>query len=225
MRHRSAGFTLLEVLAALAVLGLLMVALTQGVRFGMHAFHAQAGQVAGGNDLGPLDQSLRALIERIVDPSQLQGRGPVIGDEHRLNIVTVIPPRPDRLAISESAALIEVDDRHRLVLVVTPSAHVQWFRAPPAQEIVLAENVAALDVGYFKGGDGGGTWLRTWPFNTLPTLVRLRLVFPEGDPRRWPDIVAAPQLGSLASRELLFAGPPNRPIASRAAEALRRNVG
>jgi prepilin-type N-terminal cleavage/methylation domain-containing protein len=52
----TAGFTLLEVLAALAVLGLVIALLSQGVRFGLQASRhgnrlaadADAGQIADG---------------------------------------------------------------------------------------------------------------------------------------------------------------------------------
>ena len=41
------GFTLLEMLAVLAVLGLLLAGLSQGIRFGLRAWDMQAREVAG----------------------------------------------------------------------------------------------------------------------------------------------------------------------------------
>ena len=31
--------------------------------------------------------------------------------------------------------------------------------------------------------------------NDMPALIRFRIVFPSGDPRRWPDVVVAPMRG------------------------------
>jgi len=68
-RGRQSGFTLLELLAALVVLGLLMVAITQGVRFGVQAWQTQARTVDTQGDLLAVDRTLRGMIER-ADPGQ-----------------------------------------------------------------------------------------------------------------------------------------------------------
>lgn len=60
---------------------------------------------------------------------------------------------------------------------------------------VLLHGVEALDLAYF-GAPAAGTgtdWLPEWRKRTaMPELVRLRLAFPDGDPRRWPDLVVHP---------------------------------
>ena len=37
-------------------------------------------------------------------------------------------------------------------------------------------------------------WQVQWEGPAIPELIRLRLVFAEGDRRRFPDLIAAPQL-------------------------------
>ena len=38
-------------------------------------------------------------------------------------------------------------------------------------------------------------WLPVWNGTGLPPLIRISLVFPPGDHRQWPDIIAAPKRG------------------------------
>ena len=61
---RAVGFTLLEVLAALAILGLILAALSEGVRFGQQALLIQARAREVANQVSPVDATLRSLIGR-----------------------------------------------------------------------------------------------------------------------------------------------------------------
>ena len=54
-RRGEAGFTLLEVLVALSVLGFLMLGLAQGLRFGLLAWDRQAQVIAARSDTSPAD--------------------------------------------------------------------------------------------------------------------------------------------------------------------------
>ena len=55
-RHPS-GFTLIEVVIALTVLGFLFVGLAQGVRFGLAAWSAEVRRTGGEDDFRTLDKS------------------------------------------------------------------------------------------------------------------------------------------------------------------------
>lgn len=56
------AFTLLEILATLAVLGLMLADLTNGMQFGLRAVQSQARLGIAGNDLTQVNRTLRALI-------------------------------------------------------------------------------------------------------------------------------------------------------------------
>ena len=61
------GFTLLELLVALAVLGLLMAGLVQGLRLGVSVWTTQTKRLAASGHLDLTDRTLRTLIARM-DP-------------------------------------------------------------------------------------------------------------------------------------------------------------
>jgi general secretion pathway protein J len=183
---RDRGFTLLELLVALVVFGLLMAGLTQGVRFGLAAWDRQARSVDAGSELDAVDRALHGLVARL-DPAMAVG-----GRAHAAAFTSELPQLAG-LANPEADLLLLVDARHRLILRWTPHLHALRFAAPPPpREEVLLDGVDRLDLAYWsRGGDGG--WRESWDETDPPALIRIRVVFPAGDRRHWPDIVAAPR--------------------------------
>ncbi len=201
MSLRRGGFTLLEVLAALAVLGLVLLSLTQGVQFGLRAWRAQSTTDTRQTELEAMDRTLRLLVERTIGGDWLKDRGALRGGPMALDLVTVLPPWPGGPPDPTVNAWLEVNARHQLVLRWVPLPHAQWLgqRQVPLTT-VLMEGVARLELSYWqmeKGG--GGTWMRGWTDIEPPALVRMRVIFPPGDPRHWPDIVAEPRLSRALS--------------------------
>ena len=198
-RRHPAGFTLLELLAALAVFGLLLLALGQGLQFGLQAWRLQARTLAWPDDMEALDRTLRRLVTSAVGADEIEHRGPFIGEPGSLDVVTRLS-RPDGGLPAPAEARLEVDSAHRLVLRLVPRPHVRWQIPPHAQLLVLAERIERIEFAYWQADPGGGgAWQRSWPGPDPPALIRMRLLFPRGDTRRWPDIIAAPALGALAS--------------------------
>ncbi|HZU90446.1 MAG TPA: prepilin-type N-terminal cleavage/methylation domain-containing protein, partial [Stellaceae bacterium] len=66
--HRQSGFTLLEILVALAVLGLLMVGLAQGVRAGLALWQAQTRRLAQIAEIDAGERLLRNLFSSMPPP-------------------------------------------------------------------------------------------------------------------------------------------------------------
>ena len=57
-----AGFTLLEIMVALVVFGILVAGLAQGVQFGLRAWNGQTALIAQRGDMDAGDRALRGLI-------------------------------------------------------------------------------------------------------------------------------------------------------------------
>lgn len=181
--RRAAGFTLLEVVAALVVIGLIIVLLGHGVDFALGSWQRQASELTAHNELEPVDRALRRLIEQM-DPGD-PGWPPVFeGRAHSLLFVTQMPDVP----AGEAEVVLGTDGAHRLLL--TWRSRLAW---PAVQhESVLLESVERLDVQYWQ--PEAGVWLDSWSLHSLPALVRLRVVFRHGDSRQMPSLIAGPML-------------------------------
>ncbi len=174
---------------ALAVLGFLVLALAQGVRFGLGAWDSQARLLSRTGDLDVADRALHRIVAQLVptDGTRMPGlRGTATGFEGltELPLLAALPTRQAVVALS-------VDRAQRLVLRWTPHLHARRLGPPPApEESELLRGVERIEVAYWSAAAGGG-WLPAWTRAELPDLVRVRLVFAGGDRRRWPDIIAA----------------------------------
>ncbi len=182
---RTAGFTLLEILVALVVLGFLMAGLAQGVHFGLAAWTMQDRLIERGGDLDAVDRLLRGLIGRM-DPGTRADPPVLAGDQARFAFTSVLPSA----AGGEVADIrLGTDSRRRLVLGWRAHLH-GILTGPPAPEHIetLLDGIGRLELAYWAGGQ----WRRDWTAKAVPELVRIRIAFPAGDHRHWPDIVARP---------------------------------
>jgi general secretion pathway protein J len=188
--RRTAGFTLLEIVVALAVFGFLLVGLSQTVRFGLTAWRQQARLSDGKTDLDSVDRSLRSIVENLApgeDPAQpsIDGSADSLTGVTRLRV-----PGSGSTPVPVEAGLA-VSGR-RLVLRWRPYHHGMALRPPPkAAETELIGGVAQFRVEYWKAP---GVWVSGWHEPDLPLLIRFRVTRSDAQAPRWPDIVVAPLL-------------------------------
>jgi general secretion pathway protein J len=195
------GFTLLEVLVVLVVLGLLVVGLTQGVRAGLSMWDAQTRRVGETSELDAAARILRILLTGIsVNPSGGVNPGAAGAPpefEGRPDSLAFIGDLPNGLGSTRRAEIKIELQRDRLVLSWTPRRH-ELSSAPPPKpvETELMRGVERLELAYWGAPAPGQPpgWQAQWDGPSVPELVRVRLGFAKGDRRRWPDLIAAPQL-------------------------------
>ena len=181
------GFTLIEVVIALAVFGFVLVGLAQSLRFGMAARGVEDRLAENAAQLERMDRVLRRLIEQASPPASTDDK-PFAGEEHRLTMMTLLPDEPQTRPVRHAQVAIGVDDRHRLVLRWKPHPNALAIGpVPPLQEIVLAEGIERIDLAYHASVADGGKWSKTWTDAPLPVVVQVHFVLPGGK-HRWPDM-------------------------------------
>ncbi len=191
---RDGGFTLMETLVALVVLGFVVAGLAQGLRFGITAWNRQAHSIDRDGALDATDRTLRTLFATMVPGSDPRAPA-VIGSRDRLAFVATLPAGAPVSPIRLSDTVVGVDGAHRLVLRWTPHLHARVLGAPAPQEAVLLPGVDGVTFAYYRaGGDGHpGTWMDRWQSVDPPMLVRMHIEF-RNHALHWPDLIVAPEL-------------------------------
>jgi general secretion pathway protein J len=205
---RSEGFTLIEMLVALALVSLMSVAMLQAYRFSQRTL-AQATRVdAAARDVANAQRVIRRLIEQAY-PFEVTGEGKepaahgISGDEKRLALSAPAAASLGGIGFYRYALTRGQDgaldvswalDRNGLSAPETGSHH----------EAVL-DGVRAISIAYLELIERGNgqielSWQESWIDKpTLPALVRIRVEFAPDDRRRWPDLIVAPRVSADAN--------------------------
>jgi general secretion pathway protein J len=196
---RQSGFTLLEMVVVVTVLGFLMIGLTHGVRTGLALWEAQSRRVGDTAELDAAARILRSLLSGIAPPpSSGVAAGAAGGSQLKGTAASLafVGDLPTGLGTTQRADITLELNQGRLVLVWTPHRH-ESSTAPALQptKTELLGNVEHLDLAYWGTAPSGQEvgWQTAWDGPAIPELVRIRLVFGENDRRRFPDLIAAPQ--------------------------------
>ena len=177
----NAGFTLLELLIALAILSLVVVALTGGVRFAGRAWQTQESRIDRDDDLASLQNVLRSLIA--------SGRH-FEGDNGSLEFVGEMPRALGLSGLFDIELVVSGD---RLELGWRPHARPGEVAAE-MDRTVLARGIDGLDLSYYLSDPhGAGAWTTgAVDVKRRPVLIRVMLLLPDKDGRLWPPLVVAP---------------------------------
>jgi general secretion pathway protein J len=189
--NRGAGFTLLELLVALVVLGFVMVGLSRGTELGLKAWDLQQRTVARIADLDATDRALRNLIGGLDPTPHKDGTPALAGSAASMTFRGLLPAAVTSSRIADMQLGLGPDNR--LILRWRPYWHEEPFGPPPPEtETELLRGVVRLELAYWGvNGTGPAGWLTAWSAPGPPTMVRVRIGFGPRDPRRWPDIVVA----------------------------------
>lgn len=201
--RRSRGFTLLEMLIALGVLGLLAVLLSGGVSFGARAWEAQTRRIDAQGEIDMVQSLLRTMLRSAqavpMEGSAGAGGGPVlVGAANRIVFTAELPQAFAEGGLQEIVLRVSTDGR--LILAWRPNERPPDGERPPYRESELLRQVVGLEVAYFAKPveNKPGGWQTAWTQpGVLPGLIRLRVRLAAGDRRVWPDLLAAPVIGAV----------------------------
>lgn len=202
--NAQAGFTLLEVLVAMALLGFLSTMLLGGVQLATRIMDSSRRHSDAATTIPAAYDFLRAQIAQtlpVMRENLLPDRRIVDfdGNVESLRIVTLAPSHLPPAAMGDSAyqsLLLERDQSHNQNSVVI-AWQPYWrdggnVQKTAARRSVLFEAITAMEISYFGSPDGkqAATWHREWKNRShLPTLVRIRLTRDGKEPL--PDLIVA----------------------------------
>ena len=192
--RRQAGFTLLEVVVALVIFGLIAAALAAGLGFSLKA--SRAGERATDDTLAMarLDGLLRHDLERALwlhAGGELRAPLTFAGQAGSLEFTLAAPSYPTAAGLYRVSFKVlpesggETLSYRRRAFAATP--------VPPDADERPRQLVTGLAVrisfAYFDGKAWRDSWLEA---KTLPRLVRLRIADGSSGRLLWPDIIVGP---------------------------------
>lgn len=186
--NRESGFTLLEILVGLMVFSLILLALEKGTQTALMAFDRQRAAIGSQGELEAVDGFLRRLIAH-ADAGGIQGSFVFSGRPQGFVLRGILPLSLGGSNDAMADFRLGVDAFHRLTLSWTPYRHIRDDKISIHNNVIL-NKIDHIECHYLTGTQ----WAENWSGNGLPSLIKLRFVFPSGDARHWPDIVAAPLL-------------------------------
>lgn len=182
LRDPCAGFTIIEVLVSLAVLGLLLVVLSGGFQLVLKQTELEAGAGALRADASGREAVVRQLSAAMpVSFRRLDGAGVargLVGDGDRVEFVTTAPLALGGLLVAALRLQTAPFGRGALVLAARPfdASDARSARAGPEDVWVLMSDVKSLRLRYF-GSDaersGSPSWRSEWHAAYLPDLVEV----------------------------------------------------
>lgn len=208
-RAAECGFTLLELLVAITLLGLLMVALFGGLGLGARVWEAADARLDANARIQIVQDFIRQRLAETLPletvPAELADIGvsePLfVGTFEAVGFATLLPENLGagiyimELALAASA---DPDGHHDLVLRWRPfEPDDQAVTGLELEERVLLEKIEALELSYFgtKTPRQPPDWWPTWEGRLqLPQLIRVRIRFADQDDRRWPELIVRPMV-------------------------------
>lgn len=220
-----AGFTLLELLVAMTVLGVLTGLLASGLGFGARVWERERGQLDTSAEMQLVQDVLRRLLAQAMPLSAPPGDGSNGGNQEpsfvgRRNAIEFLGPPPAqsltggiytyRLASEPSTGGTRLVLEWRIRPPQPSRTRPRVTNAEPAEqdklqaphEVVLLDHLGDAEFSFYGPTEDGGkaAWRNDWQNSTTPPqLVRVHVAFHQNDGRRWPELLVEPRIASLTS--------------------------
>jgi general secretion pathway protein J len=197
-RHQAsrseAGFTLLELLVAMAVLSLLSLVMMGGLKFGARVWERTQGTSDESDAVTTAEAFIRHQLAATYP--QWHDTGPdrphvlFDGEAHS---VAFLAPQPEQFGPGTNL-------QFALQRSSTGDLDVTWQSQDAGTvptHTALLRNISSVEFSYYGPSFGGAIakWSDSWSNRArLPDLIRIRVVFPPKDRRVWPEFIVHPDI-------------------------------
>jgi general secretion pathway protein J len=200
--NRAQGFTLVEMLVAMLLMTLIAAAVVHGLRYGQRAYQAATKLRTLYWEVFAARRFLHGILGSAAPPGSASfGSGAAASFEGSRDRLVFTAPASRSFGSAGSLRYEVVVVRQKggstrsdLVLYSKPMLGSSAY-APAVEAEILVHDVKSVQWSYRDvaepiesqtEADWSGQWQST---SALPTLIRLRVAFEEGDGRRWPDFI------------------------------------
>ena len=199
MAHRkiNAGFTLIEVLIAMTLLGVMVVLLFTSMKICADSWQKGEDKISQVNDIAVVYQFFQHHVGTAKpvwnDFSEENQDFAFQGKSHELQFVSAFPASAKKSGLQLfSLNLIKDDDGQRLQVSIIPFYPAAKGEEWRKEEVTLLDHVRNLSLSYFALDESQteGVWQGEWlEQETLPRLVKVKLETDDG--AYWPEMIIA----------------------------------
>jgi len=207
-----AGFTLLELLVALTLLGLVLAVVFGELRFAARAWDAADAKLDRNGELLSVHSFVRQRFQQVHvtapkgERESEDGAVGFIGNSRSMEFLATMPANVSDGGFYEISLSSEIGrDGNNLFLSWRPFDEDRTANVAdgPDNSRVLLRGVEEVRFAYFgrTGEDLAAQWWDIWPSrDAAPSLIRMRVTFEDGDRRSWPELVVAPAIANNVLR-------------------------
>ena len=180
---RQDGFTLIEALASLAILGLVSAMLVAGVGGGRRVWERLEQNAATGESVEMAQSVLRDRLERAYPATRYDASAPYVDFEGQAAQAVFLGPASP----ATDSPIV------RQTLSLSPAGEL--LLSHDGSRTALLAGVRSMELSYFGPWslDPRPGWRERWEsLPEPPRLVRVRLAFQPGDRRVWPELLIRP---------------------------------
>jgi prepilin-type N-terminal cleavage/methylation domain-containing protein len=200
------GFTLIELMVALALTVLTSLCLVEASRFCQRAYERVANRGEELQQIYSAQSFIRSALETACPGKQ---SSPTRGLQGSSSAIEFTARGPLSIAMGGMSRLrFEVVDasegKRNLEVRVAPdyAPLPDGSASHSGSTEAVVTGIASVDWSY-RGKEGDSQdvagWVSSWNApDELPRAVRLRVTFSDGDPRRWPDLIATTRVTDRA---------------------------